>query len=100
MTRSSLRTMSWAPHQRRVGLRSRWPSPQDCGAAASRSEEHTSELQSLPKRRSYDLILKDDKIVFEDYELGTTPATRWASFSMAKSTRLRGRGKQIGRAHV
>jgi CubicO group peptidase (beta-lactamase class C family) len=31
------------------------------------------------------LILKDGKIAFEDYELGATPATHWASFSMAKS---------------
>jgi CubicO group peptidase (beta-lactamase class C family) len=31
------------------------------------------------------LVLKDGKIAFEDYELGTGPATRWASFSMAKS---------------
>jgi CubicO group peptidase (beta-lactamase class C family) len=31
------------------------------------------------------LILKDGKVAFEDYELGATPATRWASFSMAKS---------------
>jgi CubicO group peptidase (beta-lactamase class C family) len=31
------------------------------------------------------LILKDGKIAFEDYELGATAATRWASFSMAKS---------------
>jgi CubicO group peptidase (beta-lactamase class C family) len=31
------------------------------------------------------LILKDGKVAFEDYELGATPETRWASFSMAKS---------------
>lgn len=31
------------------------------------------------------LILKDGKVVLEDYELGTGPETRWASFSMAKS---------------
>jgi CubicO group peptidase (beta-lactamase class C family) len=31
------------------------------------------------------LILKDGKVVFEDYELGTGPRTRWPSFSMAKS---------------
>ena len=31
------------------------------------------------------LVLKDHKIGFEDYELGTSPKTRWASFSMAKS---------------
>ena len=31
------------------------------------------------------LILKDGKVAFEDYELGTGPETRWASFSMAKS---------------
>ena len=31
------------------------------------------------------LILKDGKIVFEDYELGIDSGTRWASFSMAKS---------------
>ncbi len=31
------------------------------------------------------LILKDGKVAFEDYELGATPMTRWASFSMAKS---------------
>jgi CubicO group peptidase (beta-lactamase class C family) len=31
------------------------------------------------------LILKDGKIVLEDYELGTGPDTRWASFSIAKS---------------
>jgi len=31
------------------------------------------------------LILKDGKVVLEDYELGAGPETRWASFSMAKS---------------
>ena len=31
------------------------------------------------------LILKDGKIVFEDYELGIGPDTRWMSASMAKS---------------
>jgi CubicO group peptidase (beta-lactamase class C family) len=31
------------------------------------------------------LILKDGKVVLEDYELGAEPATRWASFSIAKS---------------
>jgi len=31
------------------------------------------------------LILKDGKVVMEDHELGTTPETRWISFSMAKS---------------
>jgi CubicO group peptidase (beta-lactamase class C family) len=31
------------------------------------------------------LILKNGQVVFEDYELGAGPETRWASFSMAKS---------------
>jgi CubicO group peptidase (beta-lactamase class C family) len=31
------------------------------------------------------VVLKDGKIVVEDYELGTGPETRWISFSMAKS---------------
>jgi CubicO group peptidase (beta-lactamase class C family) len=31
------------------------------------------------------LILKDGKVVLEDYELGASPETRWISFSMAKS---------------
>ncbi len=31
------------------------------------------------------LILKNGKIALEDYELGATPSTHWASFSMAKS---------------
>ena len=31
------------------------------------------------------LIVKDSKVVLEDYELGAGPATRWASFSIAKS---------------
>jgi CubicO group peptidase (beta-lactamase class C family) len=31
------------------------------------------------------LILKDGKVVMEDYELGIRPETRWISFSMAKS---------------
>jgi CubicO group peptidase (beta-lactamase class C family) len=31
------------------------------------------------------LILKDGKVAFEDYELGTGPETRWPSFSIAKS---------------
>lgn len=31
------------------------------------------------------LVLKDGKVVLEDYELGSGPATRWPSFSMAKS---------------
>ena len=31
------------------------------------------------------LILKNGKVVLEDYELGLTPEARWASWSMAKS---------------
>jgi hypothetical protein len=31
------------------------------------------------------LILKDGKVVLEDYELGAGPQTRWPSFSIAKS---------------
>jgi CubicO group peptidase (beta-lactamase class C family) len=31
------------------------------------------------------LVLKDGKVVFEDYELGVGPQTRWPSFSIAKS---------------
>jgi CubicO group peptidase (beta-lactamase class C family) len=31
------------------------------------------------------LILKDGKVVFEDYELGAGPQSRWPSFSVAKS---------------
>jgi CubicO group peptidase (beta-lactamase class C family) len=31
------------------------------------------------------LVLKDGKVAFEHYELGTDAATRWVSFSMAKS---------------
>jgi CubicO group peptidase (beta-lactamase class C family) len=31
------------------------------------------------------LVLKNGEIALEDYELGTGPETRWASFSMAKS---------------
>ena len=31
------------------------------------------------------LILKDGKVVLEDYELGNTPNDRWVSWSMAKS---------------
>jgi CubicO group peptidase (beta-lactamase class C family) len=31
------------------------------------------------------LILKNGKVVLEDYELGTGPQTRWPSFSIAKS---------------
>lgn len=31
------------------------------------------------------LILKNGKVIFEDYELGTTATTHWPSFSMAKS---------------
>jgi CubicO group peptidase (beta-lactamase class C family) len=31
------------------------------------------------------LVLKDGRVAFEDYELGTGPQTRWPSFSMAKS---------------
>ena len=31
------------------------------------------------------LVLKDGKVVFEDYELGTGAQTRWPSFSIAKS---------------
>lgn len=31
------------------------------------------------------LVLKDGEVALEDYELSTTPETRWASFSMAKS---------------
>lgn len=45
------------------------------------------------------LVLKDGKIAFEDYELGMTPSTRWASFSMAKSvsSTLVGAALQQGR---
>ena len=44
------------------------------------------------------LILKDGKVAFEDYELGATPRTRWASFSMAKfvSSTLVGAALQQG----
>jgi CubicO group peptidase (beta-lactamase class C family) len=31
------------------------------------------------------LVLKDGNVVFEDYELGTGPQSRWPSFSIAKS---------------
>ena len=31
------------------------------------------------------MVLKDGKVVMEDYELGVEPETRWISFSMAKS---------------
>lgn len=31
------------------------------------------------------LVLKNGRVALEDYELGTGPQTRWASFSMAKS---------------
>jgi CubicO group peptidase (beta-lactamase class C family) len=31
------------------------------------------------------LVLKNGKVVLEDYELGITPQSRWISFSMAKS---------------
>jgi CubicO group peptidase (beta-lactamase class C family) len=31
------------------------------------------------------LVLKDGAVAFEDYELGIGPASRWVSFSMAKS---------------
>jgi CubicO group peptidase (beta-lactamase class C family) len=31
------------------------------------------------------LVLKNGQVVFEDYELGASPGTRWISFSMAKS---------------
>lgn len=31
------------------------------------------------------MVLKDGKVVMEDYELGAGPETRWISFSMAKS---------------
>ena len=31
------------------------------------------------------LVIKDGRVVLEDYELGTTAQTRWPSFSMAKS---------------
>ena len=31
------------------------------------------------------LVLKNEEIAFEDYELGMGPGTRWLSFSMAKS---------------
>lgn len=31
------------------------------------------------------LVLKNGSVALEDYELGTEPATRWLSFSMAKS---------------
>jgi CubicO group peptidase (beta-lactamase class C family) len=31
------------------------------------------------------LVLKDGKVVFEDYELGIGPQSRWPSFSIAKS---------------
>ena len=47
------------------------------------------------------LILKQDKILFENYELGLTSTSRWASWSMAKSvsSTLIGAALQQGLIH-
>lgn len=47
------------------------------------------------------LILKNDQIVYEDYELGLVPSARWASWSMAKSvsSTLIGAALQQGLIH-
>jgi hypothetical protein len=62
------------------------------------SPKRLSEIKFSSEGKDYDLydylaynrvagllILKDGKIVFEDYELGAKPDTRWISFSMSKS---------------
>jgi len=64
----------------------------------AQSPTRLSEIKFVSEGKDYDLydylaynrvagllILKDGKIVFEDYELGAKPDTRWTSFSMAKS---------------
>ena len=46
------------------------------------------------------LILKDGKVVREDYQLSTTPATQWASFSIAKSITSTLVGAAIADGHI
>ncbi|AWN35064.1 serine hydrolase domain-containing protein [Methylobacterium radiodurans] len=46
------------------------------------------------------LVLKDDKIVFEDYELGNTPTSRWMSMSVAKSITSTLIGAAIKDGHI
>ena len=52
-----------------------------------KSEAHTFDLFDYLayNRVAALLVLKDGKVAFEDYELGTGPQTRWPSFSIAKS---------------
>ena len=52
-----------------------------------KSEAHTFDLFDYLayNRVAALLVLKDGKVAFEDYELGTGPKTRWPSFSIAKS---------------
>ncbi len=46
------------------------------------------------------LVLKDGKVVLEDYELGTGPQTRWLSFSMAKSVTSTLVGAAVRDGHI
>jgi len=52
-----------------------------------KSEGHTFDLFDYLayNRVAALLVLKNGRVVFEDYELGTSPQTRWPSFSIAKS---------------
>ena len=60
--------------------------------------EQLSQVKFVSNGKNYDLfdflaldrvsgllILKDDKVVYETYQYGNTPATRWMSMSLAKS---------------
>ncbi len=46
------------------------------------------------------LVLKDGRIAFEDYELGTSASTKWCSFSMAKSVSSTLVGAAIGQGLI
>src|ERR1035438_3374092 len=67
---------------------------------AGRSEEHTSELQSLPIRRSSDLAnIADDAARYLDERL-PCQFPRADPACAGPVGRTQGRGRQIGRAHV
>jgi CubicO group peptidase (beta-lactamase class C family) len=73
--------------ERKGPVRPLAPAPAKLQAIQFKSEGHNFDLFDYLayNRVAGLLILKDGKVVFEDYELGTGPQTRWPSFSMAKS---------------
>src|ERR1035441_9882754 len=72
--------------------------PDDSGT--NRSEEHTSELQSLPTRRSSDLRSCVGIAPYRDRRCGARRADVWDVSDAGAEWAGRFRDEQIGRAHV